>query len=223
MVCAGPGQWGGKWGVQWGCGPRDFHEICAIYEWKQLERATNFHILCQILVALAHDFNADADRLEEASGIDGSHGADLDDWGDMLDEQRFGAADDLYRRQIKAKARKLFASGIADDFFDIIAIINPDAKVVLLEAFPACIRLYFSSLTLAEQGVVFALLEDVPALTICLQFIEVDPDGVFEFSYLESPFGASPRQLFPIFHHWSHTDGDIPGNQTAGFAYLVAK
>lgn len=221
MAIEGDGKWGAKWGIQWGCSPRDFHDVCAVYEWKQLENAKNFQILCQILVALAHQFSAQLDQLEGSSGIDGSHGAALDDWGDMLDERRFGAGDDLFRRQIKAKARKLFASGIADDFFDIISIINPNAKVVLQEAFPACIRLYFSSLTIAEQNIVFALLEDVPALTICLQYIQVDPDGVFEFSYLESPFGVSPRQLFPIFHHWGHTDGDIPGNQTAGMAYLI--
>ena len=220
-MSAGEGKWGGEWGAQWGCGPRDFQGVCEIYEWKQLEFAENFQILCQILAALANQFQAEADRLEGTTGIDNAHGAFLDDWGDLFDEKRFGADDDLYRRQIKAKARKLFASGTADDFLDIIKIINPDTVVTLLEAFPACIRLYFSNLSPEEQNVVFALLVDVPALTICLQFIQIDPDGVFEFSYLESPFGVNPRVLFPIDRHWSHTDGDIPPTQTAGFAFLL--
>lgn len=212
------GQWGNIWGSQWGCGPVDFHRVCELYEWKQLETATNFQILCQILVRLALALEAEINAMQDGVGVENAHFEELDQWGDMLGEiRRFGAIDDLFRRQIKAKARKLFGSGSPDDFFDVVETIQPDPGLTALEAFPACVRLYFRNLSVDEQRVVFGLMDDVPALTICLEWIEVDPRGVFEFSYLNDD-----ASLFPIDHHWSHTDGDIPANQTAGKAFLVS-
>lgn len=216
------GKWGSQWGSQWGCGDQDFHDICKIHEWKQLEFATNFQILCQIFANLALSAEGSINAMQDGSGIDNAHGDELDQWGDMLNQRRFGATDDLFRRQIKGQARKLSASGSPDDFYDVADTIQPKAGITILEAFPACVRMYFRNLTVEEQRVLFGLMVDqegvdgVPALTICMQFVDVDPDGVFEFSYLNDD-----SSLFPIDHHWSHTDGDIPSSVTAGMAFLV--
>ena len=210
------GKWGAIWGGQWGCKPLDYHDVCRSHLWKQLENAPNFKILCQILARIALSFESEINRMEAGAGVDNAFGDELDQWGFLLDERREGATDDLFRRQIKGKARKLLGSGTVDDFFDVVDAIQENAGLSVVEAFPACVRLFFTNLTNEEQRVVFGLLTDVPALTICLQWIDVDPDGVFEFSYLNEDL-----TLFPIQRHWAHTDGDIPANQTAGKAFLL--
>lgn len=215
------GEWGNQWGSQWGCGTVDFRDVCQLYNWKQLEFADNYNLLCQIIVRIAQAIEATTSALQESAGIDNAHGLELDQWGEMLDERREGASDDLFRRLIKGKARKLYGSGTPDDFFDVVEAIQPNPGLTVLEAFPACVRVFFRNLNTEEQRIVFGLMNDVPALTICLQWIEVDPGGVFEFSHLDSPPGVNPRVLFPIDRHWGHTDGDIPQNQTAGKAFLV--
>lgn len=215
-------RWGGKWGEKWGCpGLEDYRKLCESYQWKQLDHAPNWAALCRMLVeTFAEVDDKIRERVVERVGLDQAEGAELDQWGAAVNQPRWGATDDLYRRAIKAAARKIYSEGAPYDFFDIAELVNPDVLLTIQEIFPACVRLYFTGLSADEQAVLFRLMKHtddnpgVAGLAICLQFVEIDPLGVFEWSYLNDD-----ASLDPVDHHWDHTDHDIPS--AAGWAYTV--
>ena len=127
------------------------------------------------------------------------------------------------RRKIQAAARAAFSKGQAKDFYEVMTLIAPNSNPIFQEVFPACVRMIFQAVSIEEQRIIFELMKQVPALGICLQYVEVDPSGqVFEFSYLESDVGVVPRETFEVQYHWDYfPDRDIPPDQKAGFAYLI--
>lgn len=212
-------QWGQTWGSQWGCGAQQGFEsladICERFLWWQFRDSKNIKALCALLT---ERFSVIDQKLQETiarRGLEGARGGELDNWGEIVGRSRHGASDTLYRRAIKARARTALSSANIGDFFAIATLISPDSDPTFAEVYPLCVRMFFSSaIDNDEKALIFELMRDVPGLTVCLQFVEVDPNGVFEFSYNNA---SGPDDS--VDFHWSHTDGDVVN--TAGFAYLV--
>lgn len=218
-------EWGSGWGTQWGCelDPVDkVGSLCDLWLWWQYQRAPNMQALCRIFTVIFEELEAKSQRVQTRIGVDRAVGGELDAWGVLVGITRNGVNDALMRRKIKAAARAALGQGQARDFFEVMILITPNSNPRFAEVFPACVRMFFTAVTLQEQEIIFELMKQVPGLGICLQYVEVDPTGqVFEFSYLESPVG-DPRVTFDVEFHWDFfPDLDIPPNQKAGFAYLV--
>lgn len=217
-------QWAtGKWADKWGCSLETLEQfsllsICDRYIWWQHRDHPNLQRLCLIYVVLFSRLDIKLQLVVTNRGIDGASGGEVDNWGAMVGQPRNGASDQLYKATIKAKARAMIGSGNISDFFDTAILISPESDPKFAEAYPACVRMFFSSaISNEEKEIILDLMKQVPGLGICLSFVEVDPDGVFEFSYLNDEL--DPTSLDPVEFHWGHTDGDIA--DTAGFAYLI--
>lgn len=213
-------QWSDEWAAKWGCSLEDINqltllEICTRYIWWQHRDHPNIQTLCLVFAVLFSRLDVKLQQVVFARGVDGSTGGELDNWGAMVGQPRNGASDALYRAVIKAKARSSLGSGNISDFFDVAILISPQSDPRFLEAYPACVRMFFSdAISDAERTFMLSLMRGVPGLGICISFVEVDDDGVFEFSYLEDDLSKDP-----VDFHWGHTDGDIAN--TAGFAFLI--
>lgn len=220
-------KWGEEWGSPWGCPgepPSKVEDICRLWLWWQYDRAPNMRAICSIFTTLFAEMEAKAQEIQARIGLSGARGGELDAWGKLVGVERNGVSDDLMRRKIKAAARAALGQGQPRDFYDVMTLIAPNSNPKFSEVFPACVRMFFETVSNEERRVIFELMRQVPALGVCLQYIEVDDDDgqVFEFSYLESDVGVSPRQTFPIQYHWDYfPDRDIPAQQKAGFAYLI--
>ena len=219
-------KWGSAWGTSWGCEadpPSNVEDVCKFWLWWQYDRAPNMQGLCQIFTTMFGEQEAKAQDIQARVGLDGARGGELDAWGVLVKIKRNGVSDDLMRRKIKAAARASYGEGQPRDFFDVMTLIAPNSNPTFAEVLPACVRMFFDGVTQDERLVIFELMRQVPALGVCLQFVEVDDPGeLFDFSYLESDVGISPRVTFDIEHHWDFfPDLDIPASQKAGFAYLI--
>ena len=113
--------------------------------------------------------------LAVGSRIDVAAGAMLDVWGDLVGEDRGGLADIDYRRFIKARILVNRASGSADDFAEIMAIITAPSTVRVEAYYPAELILYAfreSAMSDAVVARVAAMLTDCKPIGIKLQAIE---------------------------------------------------
>jgi hypothetical protein len=213
-------QWSSKWADKWGCSATTVEEvtlldICLLWLWWQHRDHPNIKGICEVAAIIFSQIDVKEQQVIANRGVDLATAGELDNWGAMVDQPRNGASDVLYRRVIKAKARATLSSGNISDLYDTAVLISPQSDPKFAELYPACVRMFFSSLTTTEeQLIIFELMHLTIALGICLSFVEVDPEGVFEFSYTEDGVNYDP-----VDWHWGHTDGDVAN--TAGFAYLV--
>ncbi len=207
--------WGKAWGQQWGCVGQSLADICEAWVWWQFHDKPNMNLLvCEVMVRLFSSLDEKLRIIAQNRGIDGANGGEVDAWGAMLDEKRNGMSDDLYKIAIKAKARAIISDGQIDDLADMAAIIAPTRTITFQEMYPACIQVFISGApTEDEIMLLLRLMILAVGRGICIGFIEVDSDGVFEWSY------RNPDDSFdPVDFHWGHTDGDIDPTTTAGFA-----
>lgn len=212
--------WSDKWGGKWGCREEALQrvslaDICTRYIWWQHRDHPNINTLCAIFAIIFSAIDVKLQNVAFNRGIDRSTGGELDNWGAMVGEARNGASDPLYRAVIKAKARASIGSGNISDFHDVATLISPESNPRFLERYPACVRMFFSdAISDQQRSIMLTLMRQVPGLGICIAFVEVDDDGVFEFSYLNEDLSKDP-----VDNHWGHSDGDIA--DAAGFAYLI--
>jgi hypothetical protein len=204
--------WGNKWGDKWGAplSAFSYQTFAETQIWKHLQYLPNIRALLDLIAECVGTLDVDIVQVATNVGIDSATGAALDDWGDLVDFPRLGANDDVYRRAIKAAARRLFASGRPDDFYDVISIASPTAIVKLLEIFPACVWVWIIASTVEESQILGSLLDGVPGLGICATWIESESQ-VFTWGHTDNDV--------PVEYHWGHTDGDIPDGEKAGFAF----
>jgi hypothetical protein len=177
--------WGSEWGFLWGGDllAYDFQSLFDSKMWKQLDYAENLRKLFNVAVVGLSDADDTAVTLSEAIGIDRALGADLDDWGARVGIARNGMQDDIYRRAIKATARKAFGQGDVQTFYDIMRVFTGASNnLTLVESFPANILLWFHNLTIDEQRQIGALYRGVEGLGIGLHMAVVDPAGVFQWA-----------------------------------------
>ncbi len=206
---------GTPWGGKWGCLGESLQDICECWLWWQFRDKTNWQILCAVMTKLFSQLDDKLRYIERTRGVDGAVEGQLDAWGAMVDERRNGMTDDLYRKAIKAKARAISSTGTLRDLDAVARLVLPNSDVTFQDFYPACIRLFYSDNTTDEEKSLMArLIVLAVGRGICTSFISVDPDGVFEFSYLEDDLS-----VLAVDRHWSHTDGDIDPATTAGFAY----
>lgn len=202
--------WGGAWGFPWPgtLDSLDFDALGKSKLWKQHDYNENIRKLVELMAEVWAA--ADAATMDELSriGIDAATGDELDDWGLRIGPTpRNGMADDLYRRVIKATARKAIGEGDVQTIYDVVSIFSSSAKATLVEGFPASWVIWLHFLTLDEQQQVGALLDGVPGLGIGAQAVIVDPDGVFQWSGPSTP---------TVTRHWSGPSS--PSSEHAGFA-----
>ena len=177
--------WGSEWGFLWGGDlvAYDFQSLFDSKMWKQLDYATNLRKLLNVAVIGLSDLDDNAVSRSEAIGIDRAIAGDLDDWGARVGISRNGMLDDIYRRAIKATARKAFGNGDVQTFYDIMRVFTGSANnLTLVESFPANILLWFHNLDLSEQRQIGALFSGAEGLGIGLSMAVVDPDGVFQWA-----------------------------------------
>lgn len=204
--------WGEEWGFHWPGDAEsfDFDALGKSKLWKQLDYAENVRKFVEFMAIVWS--NVDGAAMDELSrvGIDAAVGDELDDWGMRIGIERLGMVDDLYRRAIKATARKAFGEGDVQTIYDVVSIFSPTAKATLLEGFPANWVIWLHFLTFEEQQQVGALMDGVPGLGIGASLVTVDPDGVFQWG---STLGS-----VTVDRHWSSTTGSVPSSDCAGFA-----
>lgn len=209
--------WGDKWGSKWGCEGLSLADICESWIWWQFRDKPNFKALCAVMSKIFSGIDEKLERVAARRGVNGAFGGELDAWGAMVDEPRNGMDDDLYRIAIRAKARTVLSQGRISDLADVAALIAPQRSVTFAQAFPACVRAFFSSDTTDDEiKLLLRLLERALSLGLCISFVEVDELGVFEFSYLNEDTTREEVEL-----HWGHTDGDINPAETAGMAFTL--
>lgn len=212
--------WGDDWGGKWGCTLAELQRItligiCTRYIWWQHRDHPNIQTLCLVFAVIFSRLDVKIQNVVTMRGVDGAAGGELDNWGAAVGEPRNGLGDTLYRAVIKAKARAAIGSGNISDFFDVATLISPESDPRFREAYPACVRMFFSdAISDQERVIMLTLMQQVPGLGICMSFVEVDDDGVFEFSYLNDDSSKDP-----VDYHWGHTDGDVAN--TAGMAFLI--
>lgn len=207
--------WGMDWGEFWGGDLEsfDFFQMCKRLTWKHLEGLPNIGKLCTFLAEVFAELDAESVIQARKVGIDQATGEDLDGWGQMVGLPRFGAGDDLYRRGIKAAAIAILSQAEPGSLYDIAETIAPNGKILLLEVFPACFRIYFFDMTPDEQTVVGSVIGLCRGLGICGLGVFIDPNGVFEWQSIANPL--------TIERHWnSQFIGSIPTADHAGFASL---
>ncbi len=205
--------WGMDWGETWGGALEsfDFFAMCKRMTWKHLENLPNIQLLCTFFAEVFAELDSDSVTEAQRVGIDQATGEDLDGWGQMVGLPRRGAGDDLYRRGIKAATIAIFTQAEPGSIYDIAETVSPTGKVLLLEVFPACFRIYFFDMTADEQTIAGSVIGLCRGLGICALGVFVDPNGVFEWASIANPFAVE--------RHWASTIiGSIPVADHAGFA-----
>lgn len=200
--------WGQEWGFLWP-GDADSFDFDAFGKsklWKQLDYAENVRKMVEVMAAVWAELDGATMSELARVGIDAATGDELDDWGLRLGPARNGTADDLYRRILKAEARKALGEGDVQTIYDIVTIFSPTAKATLMEGFPASWVIWLHFLTADEQKQVGALLDGVPGLGIGATAAIVDPAGVFQWGTASGP----------ITKHWGSSAA--PSSEQAGFA-----
>lgn len=204
--------WGMQWGITWGgVAGFDYRDIVKRRIWKHLERAPNLNTQA-MLVEMAETWNTlDASTVAVIAsvGIENARGDELDDWGLMVGFPRLGAADPLYRRSIRAAARKLLAGGTLGDFYDVVELVSPGTKVSIAEG-SASIIIWVASLSTVEQSIVGSLFAGLPGRGIGASWVEHD-EQVFTWGYSDGSVNVD--------WSWDYSDGSIPVNEKAGMAY----
>ncbi len=211
LLADGQSGWGMDWGETWG-GTLEAHDFEAEFRrltWKHLEGLPNFQKLGTVMVELATE--TDANVIVEANrvGIDQAVGAELDAWGAMVTLPRLGAGDELYRRGIKAATIAILSQADPASIYDIVETVTPDSKILLIEQFPACFRIFFFNMTPDEQRIVGSLVGLCRGLGICALGVFLDTD-YFEW--------ASTEASVVVDHHWDSTvAGSVDPIDSAGF------
>jgi len=210
--------WGSEWGFLWGGDlvAYDFQSLFDSKMWKQLDYATNLRKLLNVAVIGLSDLDDNAVSRSEAIGIDRAIAGDLDDWGARVGISRNGMLDDIYRRAIKATARKAFGNGDVQTFYDIMRVFTGSANnLTLVENFPASIFLWFHNLSILEQTQIAALYSGAEGLGIGIQGAIVATSGVFQWSSTTYSPGTVTNQ-------WaSATGSSTPDSRATGFASVV--
>lgn len=210
--------WGMDWGETWGgaLDSFDFYALCRNMLWKHLEFLPNLSKLCDVLAELASETDQQVIDQIRLVGIDSAANEELDCWGAMVDLPRLGAADDLYRRGIKAKARATRCQAKPGDFYDIVDVVTPNGSIILLEDYesqPNCIRVYFFDMTPEEQRIVASLMGLCLGMGICAKGVFI-PEEVFEW--------GSTEGSVTVEHHWGSTvAGSVDPDDSAGWASIV--
>lgn len=206
--------WGSEWGFLWGGDVElfDFDAFGKSKLWKQLDYAEKIRAYVEFLALAAALVDADNASLLARVGIDGAVGDELDDWGARIGAVRNGMSDSLYRRVIKAEARKKTGQADPATIYDIVEIYSDTARITLVEGVANWV-IWIHFLTLEEQKQVGALLENTPGLGIGAQAVVVDPAGVFQW--------ASTQASVTVTKHWTSTTGSVPSSESAGFASVV--
>lgn len=73
--------------------------------------------------------------------LDSAEGAQLDQWGDLLDEDRQGLGDDEYRGVLRAKILVNLSQGRADDLYGVAIALASPLSVWVVEYQPATVLL----------------------------------------------------------------------------------
>lgn len=207
--------WGDEWGDPWGdpLATFDYVQFGQTQTWKHLQYLPNIRKVIDLIAEAVTEVDAAAVDVASNVGIELATALELDDIGDQVNFPRLGANDPLYRRALKAAARRLLASGRPDDFYDIVAIASPGSIVKLTEIFPACLLLWIQSQTLEEARIIASLLDGVPGLGICAFWIEFESQ-VFTW-------GHSSNDV-PVEFSWDHSSGDIPADEKAGMGRVAS-
>lgn len=69
--------------------------------------------------------------------LDQAFGAQLDELGRLLDLEREGRDDDIYRQWLKARIRLNLSSGTPEDIIALVRAVVGDKEIEMIESFPA--------------------------------------------------------------------------------------
>lgn len=215
-------KWGKTWGLEWGCPEEPELEIpldiCDRLRWWQHDNAANIKELCRIIVVMYSRRMSELEEIRASSGLNSQTGDHLDDTAAMVGTAREGVNDNLLRRKIQGAAYSLISKGRAIDIITVVKLIAADANPRIQDLQPLCFRLFINTVSLLDRDIIVQLVRQSKLAGVCMTVVELaDDDGVFEFSYVEDDLIT----FLPVDHHWSHTDGDIPADQTAGFAFAI--
>jgi hypothetical protein len=201
--------WGQEWGGPWG-GPAgfDYRDIVRRRLWKYLDRLPNFRATMNDIAVLWNMLDDQTRGVIASVGVETARDDELDEWGLLVGLPRLGADDALYRRSIKAAARRLLAGGTLGDFYDIVELVSPGTKVSIGESFPAGIMIWIHAISPIEQSIVASLFAGVPGRGIGAGWIQSD-EKVFTWGSADVPV--------PVNYHWGSADGGVPDDQTAGW------
>jgi hypothetical protein len=76
--------------------------------------------------------------------IDNAEGAQLDGFGQIVDEPRLGKNDTIYKLALKAKRSVIMSQGTPNDILDTGRTLLPVIDIEIIESYPAYFTLYLS-------------------------------------------------------------------------------
>lgn len=105
---------------------------------EQLKNKPQLEALLSIYIAQVQDIENVLDDVLQLRWIDNATNDQLDVLGSLVGVAREGRVDDAYRVRIKAQIRANYASGIAQDFYDVFTILlGTDSSTKLTDYPPA--------------------------------------------------------------------------------------
>jgi hypothetical protein len=105
-------------------------------------------------------------RLDEGRSVSTAVGVQLEGVGSVVDRQRVGLTDDLYRAAIKVDGIGLFGAGTREDMVAAAVALWGDRYLGIVEVWPAAQRLFAVDLTEAEFRLALDLLGEVRGGTV---------------------------------------------------------
>lgn len=132
-------------------------------------------------------------RIETGRSVSTAVGVQLEGVGSVVDRQRVGLTDDLYRRAIKVDGVALFGAGTREDMVTAAIALWGDRYLGIVEVWPAKQRLFMLDLTEAEWRLALDLLDEVRGGTVGT-VLEVWTSMVYGVDYIDAevePFGVA--------------------------------
>jgi len=152
------------------------------------------------------------DELKLLRIIDTSSGAQLDGWGDILDEPRDGLDDINYRIALKAKIAVNFGHGVPEVVIDFVRQITNANNVEYTEAFPAGVRIISDGDAMVSlMDSLVSVVESVLPSGVKLRSLVFNNPAFTPFNHSESGGPSTDGDGFLELGY-----GEIPNGYTAG-------
>jgi hypothetical protein len=111
---------------------------------SQFREKTNWTKLLGLLMAELQELDDATVDLEQKTLLAVAFGAHLDQYGELLDEQRAGLSDDEYRKVLRVRLQSDRSIATVEPLIQIVEELTDGELIVLLESYPCAIQIDFA-------------------------------------------------------------------------------
>lgn len=130
--------------------------------WNRFKKCPNFTALAKVTGKRFQILSNDLEDIRTVRDLDVANGANLDELGSIVGQDREGFSDLIYRTLIKAKTAANRSKGTTENLIDTALILRNSviADIVYVELFPAAVQIDFlnSLETIQHQALIADLL-----------------------------------------------------------------